>query len=354
MSFRFADPQILNLLYLLPVMWVIFWSLRKRQVRLLQHHFHPKSLAWSLQSFHPGKQKWSRILQYLGLALVFLAWARPQFGEGQQKVKSEGLEIALVVDVSNSMLAEDAKPSRLELTKRELRRFLDLLGGDKVGLVAFAGSAVTLSPLTPDKAALLMYLDSLTSEAVSTQGTSFDKALRQAHQLLVRGGLENDEQTHVTKVVVLVSDGEDFSKEAEAQAQNLKKDGIRIYSLLVGTEKGAPIPVRDPYGNLIGYKKDSQNQVILSQAKGTSLQQMAQLTGGHFKALTFGGRAIPELRSELNQLEKSEFESLETISYNEVFQYFLFPSICFFLLSFLISDRRRAGHLWKGRFEVKL
>ncbi|MAV90830.1 MAG: hypothetical protein CL676_05370 [Bdellovibrionaceae bacterium] len=354
MSYRFANPDILNLLYLIPILVILSVALRRRIRKQSHSVFSKKAWAWSTQSLKPGVIKWKFFFQFLSLTFVILAWARPQFGEGQQKVKSEGLEIALVVDVSTSMLAEDAKPSRLELVKRELRRFLESLGGDKVGLVAFAGSAVTLSPLTPDKSALYMYIDSLSTDAVSTQGTSFQKALEQAHRLLVRGGLENDEQTHVTKAVVLVSDGEDFSKEAKAQAENLKKDGIRIFSLLVGTEKGAPIPLRDNYGNLVGYKKDNQNKVILSEAKGESLKLISDLTGGSFKALVFGGQAIPRLVSELNQLEKSEFENMEMVQYNEVFQYFLFFGVLFFCWSLILRERRSAGTLWKGRFEVRL
>lgn len=353
MSFRFADPQMLNLLYALPVLWLFFYWLKKREESLRGRGFHPKAWKWSSQSLQPSRRKWISLFQYLSLGLAIVALARPQFGEGQQKVKSEGLEIVLAIDVSNSMLAEDAKPSRLALTKRELDRFIELLGGDKVGLVAFAGSAVTLSPLTPDKNALLMYIDSLSPEAVSTQGTNFAKALRQAHQLLMRGGLERDEETHVTKVVVLVSDGEDFSDEVKAEAQNLKKDGIRVYSLLVGTEKGAPIPLRDSYGNLLGYKRDAKNQVVLSQAKGQVLREIANLTGGSFSALVFGGTAIPRLVSELGRLERSEFESLAIVNYNEGFQYALLPAVLFAFMSLFLGDRRRFRSKWAGRFEVK-
>ncbi len=354
MTFRFADPQFLNLLFALPFLWALAYWLRNRAERKALKIFHKNAWIWSSQNLDSTKRIWILVLQSLGFTLIVFALARPQFGEGQQKVKSEGLEIVLAVDVSNSMLAEDSKPSRLELTKRELSRFLDLLGGDKVAIVGFAGSAVTLSPLTPDKAALNMYIDSLSPDAVSTQGTRFDSALREAHQLLMRGGLENTEESHVTKVVVMLSDGEDFSQEAKAQAENLKKDGIRVYTLLVGTEKGAPIPLRDRFGNLIGYKRDNKNQVVLSQATGNSLSEIAKITGASFKALVFGGNAIPQLMGELDRLEKSEFESMQAMNYNEVFQYALFPGIVFLMLGLFLTDRRKAGRLWKGRFEVKV
>lgn len=354
MTFRFADPQILNLLYLIPALWILFYLFRRSSQKKLNNLIHQRAYAWSTQSLNSSRRKWANICFFMSLIFTILAWARPQFGEGQQKVKSEGLEIVLAVDVSTSMMAEDIKPSRLKLTKKELERFLERLGGDKVGLVAFAGSAITLSPMTPDKNALMMYIDSLSPDAVSTQGTNFAKALRQAHQLLIRGGLERDENTHVTKVVVLVSDGEDFSKEAKEQVLNLKKDGIKVFTLLVGTEKGAPIPVRDRYGNLLNYKKDRQNQVVMSKASGRSLSEIAKLSGGEFKALTFGGSAIPQLRNDLDRLEKSEFESLEMVNYNEVFQYFLLPGVLLLAIGLLLGDRKGVGHLWKGRFEVRL
>lgn len=354
MGFRFADPSYLHLLYMIPAYIILIWWNAKANARNRNKAFHPKAWKWSTQSQISGRNKWMSLCYILALSLMIFSLARPQSGESQQKAKSEGVEIVLAVDVSNSMLAEDAKPSRLELTKREVSRLLDQLGGDKVGLVAFAGSAVTLSPLTPDKNSLKMFVDSLSPQAVSSQGTSFSKALRESHQLLMRGGVESDETTAVTKVVVLISDGEDMDKGAQGEAENLKKDGIRIFSLLVGTEKGAPIPMRDDRGNLIGYKKDQANQVVMSRATGKSLQLMASLTGGQFGVLMFGGDAVPQLKRNIDRLEKAQFESLDLVQYNEIFHYFLIPGFVFALLPWLVSRRSRKGRLWKGRFEVKV
>src|SRR5262249_28233904 len=150
--------------------------------------------------------------QCLALFFFVVALARPQSGEGKTKAKSEGLEIVLAVDVSNSMMSEDVRPSRLALAQKELARFLDTLGGDKIGLVAFAGSAILLSPLTNDKSALKMYLESLSPNSVSTQGTDFKKALSEAANALKRGGTDADEVPNVTRVIVVVSDGEDNEK----------------------------------------------------------------------------------------------------------------------------------------------
>lgn len=354
MGFRFADPSAFQYFFLiLAYVLLLIWS-HRANLKDLKIGFHPRAWEWSAQSRIPSRQRWTTLFHLLALTLMILALGRPQSGESQQKAKSEGVEVVVAIDVSTSMLAEDSKPSRLELTKREVNRLLDMLSGDKVGLVAFAGSAVTLSPLTPDKNSLKMFIDSLTPEAVSTQGTSFAKALREAHQLLMRGGLSSDETTAVTKVVVLISDGEDFDKGAQDEAQNLKKDGVRIFSLLVGTEKGAPIPMRDGRGTLLGYKKDNANQVVMSQATGKTLQLMASLTGGEFGALTFGGNGIPLLKQNLDKLEKAQFESLDLVQYNEIYQYFLLPAFALALVPFLISRRRKQGRLWKGRFEVKL
>jgi Ca-activated chloride channel homolog len=191
-----------------------------------------------LAGFSRAKRNWKAFLCLATLSLMIVAMARPQMGKGQQQITSQGVEIMMVVDVSNSMLAEDVKPSRLGHAQKEMSRLLDLLGGDKVGLIAFAGSAVLLSPMTTDKSALKMFLESMSPASVETQGTEITKALQEAQSAFQRGGEEAGPNQKMTRVVVLISDGEDHEEGAIRQAQDMAKEGIRIFTMAFGSERG--------------------------------------------------------------------------------------------------------------------
>lgn len=352
MSFRFAEAWALQLLALLPVVAAGTYLIWRRQRHKLAKVIDTRLLGLLTQSVSLSKRKIKLLLEIAALAFFILALARPQSGQTREKVKAEGIELMFLVDVSQSMLAEDVKPSRLDLVKRELVRLVDSSSGDKIGLIAFAGSAIVLSPLTTDHNALKMYIESLSPQTVTTQGTEFRRALDEAEQAFVRGGVESSEGSTVTKAIILVSDGEDQEPGAEAAARKLVDKGIRIFSLGVGTEKGGPIPLRDDHGALEGYLKDAGGQVVVTQTKGTVLKTLAEQGRGSFRQILFGGTAIPELKSELSRLQKSEFDSAEMVSYNERFQPLLLAGILIALLEVLLGDRKSKKLGWKGRFEV--
>jgi Ca-activated chloride channel family protein len=280
-----------------------------------------------------------------------LALARPQLGKSQDKIKSEGVEIMICLDVSNSMMAEDVKPSRLEYAKAELSRLLDLLGGDKVGLIAFAGSATLLSPLTTDKEALKMFIEGLSPASVQTQGTDFKKALSEAKNAFTQGGVDPDEGK-VTRVVLLASDGEDNEPGALEFAKKMVADGSRIFTLAFGTERGAPIPDRDERGYLRGYKKDRSGHEVITQVKGNVLKQLAEAGQGAFYHATPGGNEARLIRADLDKLQKAQFATELSASYDEKFQIFLILGLLCSFLEMSLGERRSQGRIWKGRFEV--
>lgn len=353
-EFRFQDHAALQLLALIPVVILMVWWTAGRTRQIIQGQIAPQMAKFLLRSVSVKKRKLKLWLQCLTVFFFVMALARPQSGEGKQKAKSEGVEIMLAVDISNSMLAEDARPSRLELAKRELTHLLDTLGGDKVGLVAFAGSAILLSPLTTDKSALKMYIESLSPESVSTQGTDFKKALNEAYGALSRGGVESDEKQNITRVIVVASDGEDNEKGAIEMAQKIAGEGTRIFTLGFGTEQGGQIPMRDHNGNMIGYKKDSSGQTVTTRFTADALKELARAGQGTYQHVTFGGDAIGQLRASMDQLQRAQFETMEVSQYNEHYQFFLFPGILLALIELALGDRKSDGRLWRGRFEVPL
>jgi Ca-activated chloride channel family protein len=349
---RWANPAAFYWLWLLPILVVISGSMAKTQARRFKKAIDSRLLPLLTQSVSNRKRKVRLFLQLLVLLTFVLALGRPQAGQKREKVKSEGIEIMLVVDVSQSMLAEDVKPSRLDLTKRELSRFVDMSTGDRIGLIAFAGSAMVLSPLTTDRNALKMYIDSLSPNSVSTQGTEFRKALAEADDAFSRGGVEGGETAVTTRAIAIVSDGEDHEPGAEEAARHLVEKGIRIFTIGVGTEKGGPIPLRDEHGVMLSYLKDEKGQVVLTQTRSTVLKVLAEAGHGSFRQLTFGGDAIDQLHKDIDQLQKTAFDSAELTSYSERYQFFLIAAIGLALMDVAWSERRRKSSIWRGRFEV--
>jgi Ca-activated chloride channel family protein len=349
---RFANIAAFQLLWLVPIVWIASIAFERRARKIVRKAFGEKISPFLTSSVSTKKRHFKLFLRLLALACLITALARPQTGQSMQEVKAQGIELIIAFDVSTSMLAEDVKPSRLQHAKSEITRLLDTLGGDKVGLVAFAGSSVLLSPLTTDKSALKLFLDTLSTESVETQGTNITRALDESRQAFDRGGVESDESTRTTRVILVASDGEDQEPGALAEAKKLVNDGTRIFTLAFGTERGGPIPLRDERGFLRGYKRDKSGQNVLSIVKGDFLHQLADAGQGSFHHATFGGQEAKAIKADLDKLQKSEFASSLATNYDEKYQVPLFLGLIIALIELLITERRRAGRIWKGRFEV--
>jgi Ca-activated chloride channel homolog len=352
---RFQDNWAFQLIWFLPLMWVIYRITLRQLEAKLKKSFGEKTWRFLTASVSVSGRRWKFILQNLFLLFAILALARPQTGGSKQEVKSQGFELMLVVDVSESMLSEDVRPSRLEQLKIDMSRLMSLSPGNKVGLIAFAGSAALLSPLTSDASAIRMYLESLSTMSVSAQGTNFEEALDQARAAFERGGIGGagvQESVRVTRAILVASDGEDHEPGAQEKAKALAKDGIKIFGLAYGTEKGAPIPVRDSLGYQRGYKKDKSGQTILTKVNGDALREISQSGQGGFYFATPGGNYLNSLVQDFEKLEKAEFDSALMIQYDEKFQIFLILAIIFAVLELVIGDRRQNFKLWRGRFEV--
>ena len=349
---RFANPFVFEYLWLIPIILIASLVFERRGRKIMQKAFGEKLTPFLTATVSPTKRRLKLILKLLSLSSFILALARPQMGASLQEVKAQGIEIMIAFDVSTSMLAEDVKPSRLAYAKSEISRFLDLLSGDKVGLVAFAGSATLVSPLTTDKSALKMFLESLSPESVQTQGTDFRKALNESRRAFERGGADTDDATKVSRVILIVSDGEDQEEGALAEAKKLANDGTRIFALAFGTEQGAPIPLRDERGFLRGYKRDRKGENVISKVNGDFLRKLAQTGQGSFHHAIFGGQESKLVKADLDQLQKAEFASSLATTYDERFQIPLALGLLFVLLDLLTGERKGAGRIWRGRFEV--
>lgn len=338
---RFENPGVFQFLWVvvgLVLLWIFFqWQMKRRQRKIIK----PTIYDYLARNQSVNKKRVKFALRFLSMIFILIALARPQLGIGVIEVKSQGFEIMILVDVSNSMLSDDVKPSRLEIAQKDLEKLVDLLPGNRMGLVGFAGSAALMSPLTNDPSALKMYIDSLSPDAVSTQGTDFREALSQAEAAFERGGVSSSETVRVSRVMLLVSDGEDHEAKALDKVKELKAKGISVFTVAYGTEKGGPIPERDQMGYLKGYKKDRSGQTIISAVNTQSLQMLAQAGGGQFYFATLGGDHIKQLVKDFAEQEKADFASSTATKYEEKYQYFLFIAFLFLLLDVFLTERRK-------------
>lgn len=351
--FRFENVQALMWLLAIPAAVLVYWLGARGQRLRLQKGLGARVAPLLTASVSWARRRLKLFFQCVALLWMIVALARPQAGQSQQEIRSEGVEVIFLADVSDSMMAEDVRPNRLGQMKAELGRLIDLLGGNKIGLVAFAGSATLLSPLTSDPAALKMYIDSISPLSVSSQGTNLQSALESAEDAFNRGGIEQSETSRVTRVIVIASDGEDHEPGALDAAKKMAAKGIRIFTMAYGTEKGAAIPERDSLGFLQGYKKDPQTkQPVLTTVKGTFLTTLAQTGQGEMFFASLGGNHLQRLVNALDRLEKTQFESQVATQYDEKFQVFLIFALIFALLEVPIGERKTPFRLWRGRFEV--
>ena len=318
----------------------------------LQKAFGERLAPYLTRSVSQSKRNAKLILQALVAALMILSMARPQAGQSKEEIHSEGIELALLVDVSESMMADDARPSRLEQAKVDLSKFVDMLSGNKIALVAFAGSAALLSPLTNDPSSLKLFIDSLSINSVSTQGTNFGQALEEARGAFHRGSENGESPQKVNRAVIVFSDGEDHEPGAHKVAESMSQEGIRIFTLAYGTAKGAPIPERDSLGYLKGYKKDRSGNTILTTVNGDELKHLAESGGGQFYFASPGANYLNQIYESINAIEKSKFESQMSMNYEELFQRFLGLALILGFIELALSERRTPFRLWRGRFEV--
>lgn len=348
--FRFESPHAFYLVIVAAVFYVIAIAIHKSTQNKLKTVFNAVMLGQILATFDYRKRKWKWFLQFMALVFMAIALARPQLGQNQAVVRSEGFEIILAVDVSDSMMAEDLRPSRLDQAKLELAKLVDLMPGNKVGVIAFAGSSVLMSPLTNDMGAIKMYLDSLATTLISNQGTNIESAIRHAMDVFERGGVTTDSASKVTRVILVASDGEDHEEGAMKAVEEAVQKNIRVFSIAYGTEKGGTIPKRDNFGYLKGYKTDRQGQTVLTQVKGDFLKQLAQKGKGSFYFSVFGGNHIQSLIDDFRDFEKSQFESTVVTDYEERFQIFLVIALIFALIELILGERKIHAPKWKGRY----
>jgi Ca-activated chloride channel family protein len=329
---EFGNPQYLKVLFLLPLLVMLFfYGAKQREKELLR--FSGSSMRDQLA---PGgswrKNMFKSTLKTAGIALMILAIARPQFGSQLVKIEREGIDLVIALDTSLSMLAEDMKPNRLERAKHEIQDFVGGLKGDRVGLVAFAGDAFVLCPLTVDYNAALMFTQTADVDIVSKQGTTLDEAIETSMSLFPESG----ESDHV---IILVTDGESHTGDPVKLAQKAADRGIRIYTIGIGNPSGELIPLRGTDGGVEAYKKDPQGETVLTRLDEKTLRSIAQVSGGKYLPATREGLELKVLYREISGLEQKAIEGEFVERKTDRFPLFLAFSFLLLGLETVITGR---------------
>ena len=327
--FRFADPIYLYLLVLIPVLALIRFLTYRNQKKRLRKFGDPKllrELMPDVSRFRPAVKFW--ILQG-ALALLIVMLARPQFGTKINNEQRVGIETIIAMDISNSMMAEDITPSRLDRSKMMVENLVDHFTNDKIGLIVFAGDAFVQLPITSDYVSAKMFLSSIDPSMMATQGTDIARAIDMAaHSFTQEEG--------IGKAIIVITDGEDHEGGALEAAKAAKEAGMRVYVLGVGSTKGSPIPIPGT-GD---YMKDNTGNTVMSALNEEMCRQVAQAGGGAYIHVENNSAAQDQLDNELDKLAKKETTSTVYSEFDEQFQAVAILALLLLILEICIFDRR--------------
>ncbi|MFA6618860.1 MAG: VWA domain-containing protein [Candidatus Neomarinimicrobiota bacterium] len=327
----FSNPHFLWFLILIPVLWLAEYFVSKRKSAQLEKHINKDMI----ERLYPENTRSFRTLKkdFFILALLFmiLGLSGLQIGSGLKELKQEGMDVIVAMDLSTSMSAKDISPSRLERSQYEVKRLISMLKGDRIGLIAFAGVAHLQCPITSDYSTASMMLEMMDTDLLPVQGTAFAEAINTALDAFPK---ENQQY----KAIIFISDGEDHEQNIDKAIQRALDENVLIYTLGVGTLKGATIPIYDKYGNLSDYMRDSQNKVINSVLQENTLRQISNRTGGRYYRLGATKNPIEAIYEHILHGDRQEYQTHEFARYTELYGVFTAIALLFLLLGILIPE----------------
>ena len=339
--FRFAYIENLYLLMLIPVLVLIFIILMRLRRIALRRFGSTEIMKQLIPEVSPGRQILKFILLGLALSSVIIGVARPQFGSKLREIKREGVEIIIALDVSNSMMAEDIKPNRLERAKQAISRLVDRLVNDKIGLIVFAGDAYVQIPITTDYVSAKLFLSAIHTDIVPKQGTAIGSAIELGIKSFGPG-----EETG--KALIIITDGENHEDDAVEAARMAVEKGITVHTVGVGLPQGAPIPV-SPGSSQPSFRKDRDGNTIISKLNDKMLQEIAAAGKGVYIRSSEARLGLNTLFDEINRMEKQELESRIYSDYEERFQYFFGLALILLFIEFFILNRKNR---WMGKIKI--
>jgi len=330
--YKLEEPIYFYLFAIIPVIVAVFLLVMWWKKRT-QNKFANSEL---LEKLAPNKSVFKSVLKLivflLGLSFLIIALVNPKMGSKLKTVKREGVDVVFALDVSKSMLAEDIAPNRLEKAKQIISKTIGKIGSDRVGIIIYAGNAYPLLPITTDHGAAKMFLQNANPDMVSSQGTAINQALE-----LARTYYNNDEQTN--RFLILISDGEDHQEETKQIAQDIANEGVKLYTVGVGSEKGAPIAMK-LNGQLLGYKKDAKGETVITKRNSEVLKEIAEASDGAYLDGNKTDVPVDAIEKVITNAQKSEFETTQFSDFKDQFQWFLGLGLLFLLLDVFLFDKK--------------
>ncbi|RMH62355.1 MAG: VWA domain-containing protein [Calditrichaeota bacterium] len=331
-ALRFAHPLWLHALWAV-ALWLILFGYAARQRQKALERFGESTLLNRLMTGFIARRRRNRFVLWLSAyVMLVLALSGPQLGTRLEDVKQKGNDIIVALDVSLSMQAEDIRPNRLDKAKYEIKKLIDMLHGDRIGLVAFAGIAHVQMPLTLDYAAARLFLDMMDTRLIPQPGTAIAEAIRTSVK-----AFKSEDTKH--KVLILITDGEEHEDDPVKAAEEAAQQGVIIYTIGLGSEQGVPIPVYDARGRTLGFKKDKQGHVVTTRLDAVTLQKIALAANGKFFQAGNSGSELKEIYREVQAMDKKELSSRQFAQYEDRFQIFLLLALLFILAEAVIPER---------------
>lgn len=339
--FRFGNPEYLYLLLIIPVLIVLF-ALAQYYKKKALDKFGELNVIEQLMPFVSKSRPVLKFV-FLSIAIVSIVFALsdPQFGSKLEKVKRKGAEIIIALDVSNSMLAEDIKPNRLERAKQAISKLIDNMENDRIGLIVFAGDSYIQVPVTSDFSAAKMFLSSINTNIVSKQGTAIGSAIDLAMNSFTP---ENE----MEKALIIITDGENHEDDAVKAAELAHEKGISVHTIGMGSPQGAPIPLQKGYGQTV-FQRDNDGNTVISKLDQGMLQKISSAGGGIFIRANNTQTGLNKLFERINKMEKKEMEERVYTDFEHRFQYLLGIALFFILLDIIIPERKGK---WSKNFNL--
>jgi len=329
---RFAHIEYLYLLLLIPVFIGLYlaWNVWRRKA--LKRFGEVKTIQVLMPRYSGTKPLLKFIIMLTAFIFFVVGVSDPQVGSRLEMVKREGIDLYLVLDVSNSMLAEDIRPNRLDRAKMAIANLVDRLQGDRIGIVVFAGHAYKQLPLTTDYSAAKLFLSAVDTKIVPSQGTAIGEAINMAVSSF-------DDSQH-NKAIVVITDGENHEDDAVEAAKAADEKGIKVFTIGMGLPEGAPIPLYDRNGNKLGFKKDRQRKTVITKLNEDMMRRIAAAGGGSYVRANNATTGLSKVLDDINKIQKQEIETRQFTDYEDRFQVFLALALILLLAELLIANRR--------------
>jgi Ca-activated chloride channel family protein len=331
---HFEHKEYFLLLLLIPLAIALYFYVQLQTKKQLQKIGNIDLIKRLMPDRNEKKSLIKFIVFNVILFFLILALAQPQMGTKMEKIQRKGIDVMIALDVSKSMLSQDVVPSRLEKSKLLIQTLLKKLEGDRVGLVIFAGNAYLQMPLTVDYSSLMLYLRSVNTNSVPTQGTIITEALDQAES-----AFNATDKKH--KAIIVITDGEDHEENAIDKAEELASDGTKIFTVGVGTPNGGTIPIYNETGNKVDEKKDENGQPIISKMNANMLQALAKAGNGNYYVLDNSKQVADFISKDIAKIETKTINDKVFTDFVEQFQYFLVFALLLLIADFFITYRKK-------------